>query len=367
MANPGGITVVQTTAILISSIIGVGVLRLPLITVEAADTGAPLVTLLGISVVVVGLWVVAKLGMRFPDQSIIEYSEVILGKWLGRIYGLLIMVLFTILTGLTAREFGSVVVTAVLKETPIEVIVIVMLFMAAMFTRHDLNIFAYIHSFYTPAILVSALTIIVLSFKNANPLYLQPVLGNERNINAMLYGVFTVAALCQSGFVITLIFPAMKKPEKALKASMWGIGLSGLLYIIMVVAIVAVFGPEEVKKLNWPTLELARATSLPGNILQRLDILFLALWVTAVFTTVFSNYLFTIRSLSQLLKLHDHKLFSMFFLPIVFVIAMIPQNVVQMYTIIETVGFFGLIVTIMPIFLLITAKVRKLPAKKGGS
>ncbi|PWA10415.1 spore gernimation protein [Pueribacillus theae] len=367
MAKPKGITVAQTTAILISSIIGVGVLRLPLTAVQAGDTGAPLVTLLGVSVASVGVWVVAKLSMRFPNQSIIEYSEVILGKWLGRLYGFLMIAFFIILTGLGAREFGEVVVTAVLKETPIEVIVIVMLFMATMFVRHDLHTFAYIHSFYVPFILAPTLIIIVLSLKNANPLYLQPVFGNELNINAMLYGVLIVASLFQTGFIVSLIFPAMEKPEKAMKAGMWGIAVTSVLYVMVVVAILAVFGPEEVKKLNWPTLELTRATSFPGKILQRLDVVFLAIWVTAVFTTIFSGYMFTIRSLSQLLKLRDHKLFSMFFLPIFFVIAMVPENVMQMYKIIETVGAWGLVITIAPIFLLITAKARKLPAKRSGA
>src|SRR5690606_18840813 len=115
----------------------------------------------------------------------------------------------------------------------------------------------------------------------------------------------------------------------------------------------------------WPTLELARATSLPGNLLQRLDVVFLAVWVTAVFTTIFSSYMFTVYSMSKFLKLKNHKLFTFFILPIVFVIAMIPQDTVEMYQIISIFGRLGLIATIViPIILLFIAKIRKLKAKR---
>lgn len=41
------ITIIQAAIVLISAIIGVGVLALSLFTVRAAESGAPLVTLLG--------------------------------------------------------------------------------------------------------------------------------------------------------------------------------------------------------------------------------------------------------------------------------------------------------------------------------
>ncbi|MBW8349471.1 spore germination protein [Bacillus sp. IITD106] len=363
------ITAIQTATILISTIIGVGVLNLPLIAVQAADTGAPFLTLIAVLLGFVGLYIVTKLGMRFPDQSIIGYSQIVLGKWIGRMYGVMIILFFTFLTAMASREFGEVVVAAVLKNTPIEVTVIVMLLMAAIFTRDDINTFAYIHNFYVPAILFPGIIIVVLSFKNANPLYFQPIFQPliANNLKQVLIGTLTVTALFQGSFIITIIIPYMKKTGKAMKSAIWGIGISGLLYVMIVFAALSVFGVDEMKNLMWPTLELARATSLPGNLLQRLDVVFLAVWVTAVFTTIFSSYMFTIHSLSQFFRLQGHKTFSFFLLPIVFFIAMIPRNMFQMYDVIKIVGRLGLLLTIViPILIFITASVRKLPKNNGG-
>ncbi|MEF3303279.1 GerAB/ArcD/ProY family transporter [Paenibacillus sp. GYB003] len=359
------ITAIQAAAILVSTIIGVGVLPLPLFAVRAADSGAPLVTLLGALVAFVGLTLLALLGMRFPNQSIIQYSEHIIGKWLAWIGSAFIIVFFAVLTALTAREFGEVVVTSVLKNTPLEVTVIVMLLLAAVSTRNDITTFAYIHNYYFPALLGPGLLIVVLSLKNAELINLEPIWGNEPN--GMLGGVLTVAALFQGSFILTMIIPAMRRPEKALKASAWGMLIAGGLYVTIVAATVSVFGAEESRQLLWPTLELAKATSLPANILERLDAAFLAVWVTAVFTTLFSSYFLTIHSLSKLLRLRDHRMFSFFMLPIVFIMAMLPHNIIHMYEIIQNVGRIGLFVTIgYPALLLTISLIRRKRGDRVG-
>ncbi|TBL81840.1 GerAB/ArcD/ProY family transporter [Paenibacillus thalictri] len=362
MKYPRQITVTQAAAILISTIIGVGVLPLPLFAVRAAGSGAPLITLISCFVAFIGLWLIALLGMRFPNQTIIQYSETIIGKWPARLGSAFIICFFAILTSLTAREFGEVVVASVLRRTPLEITVIVMLLLACFSARNNIIEFAYLHYFYLPLLLGPGLLIVVLSLKNADMTNLQPIWGESPQ--TMLSGIFTVSALFQGSFIFTMVIPAMRQPTKAMKASFWGLLISGGLYILITLAAVSVFGSEETRKLLWPTLELAKTTSLPGNILERLDAAFLAVWVIAVFTTLFSSYYITIHSMSSLFHLRNHKMFSLFLLPIVFILAMLPQNVLQMYDIIEKVGRIGLWITIAyPGVLLVMALIRK---KSGG-
>lgn len=357
MENPREITVIQATAVLVSTIIGVGVLPLPLFAVRAANTGAPLVTLLAILVAFVGLWLITRLGMRFPGQSISQYSERIIGRWPALAVSLLLVAFFAVLTALAAREFGAVVVTAVLRRTPLEVTVIIMLLLAVVSARHDSRTFSYIHLFYLPFVLLPGIVIVVLSLKNSNILFLQPFYGNSPP--DLLGGVLTVAALFQGSFVMTMVIPYMRKPEKAMIASIMGLLVSGGLYLLIVIAVVAVFGPGEAAKLLWPTLELAKTTALPANILERLDAAFLAIWVTAVFTTLFSSYYLTVHEISKLLRLRDHRMFTYFLMPFIFTLAMIPSNIFQLYEIIVMVGRIGLLLTIgYPGLLLVVSAMR---------
>ncbi|WP_010273176.1 GerAB/ArcD/ProY family transporter [Paenibacillus senegalensis] len=360
---PREITMMQAITVIVSSIIGVGVLALPLFAVQAANSGAPLVTLLGSLLATFGLSLIAMLGMRFPDQSIILYSEVIIGKWLALLGNLAIFFFFAMLTSLTAREFGEVVVTSVLKNTPVEVTVIVMLVLAAISSRNNITTFAYIHFFYFPLLLVPALIIVALSLKTAETIYLQPIYGNAPT--NLLQGTLVIAALFQPAFVMSIIIPYMKNPQKAIHSSLWGLLIAGGLYVMIVIAAVSRFGSEEILKLLWPFLELAKATSLPANILERIDAAFLAVWVTAVFTTLLTSYFMTIYSLTAMLKLKDHKMFSIFFLPVIFILAMQPKSIISMYSTITIFGKIGLVLTIgYPGILLLIAILRK---KKGGT
>jgi spore germination protein len=365
MDYPRQITTIQAAIIIFSTIIGVGVLALSLFAVRSAETGGPLVTLLGIFIASLGLCFISLLGMRFPTKTIIEYSEDLIGKWLARGISCIIILYFAVITALASREFGEVVLTSVLTRTPLEVTVIVMLLLAAIYSRADITIFAYIHHFYFPVILFPGLIIVVLSLKNASLINLMPIWGNEHYQIAL--GILTMAALFQGFFVMTIVIPAMRRPEKAMIASAAGMFIAGGLYLLIVIATIAVFGSEEIKKLIWPTLELAKTTSLPANVLERLDGAFLAVWVTAVFTTIYSTYYLTIHSINKLFRVGDQKRFSFFVFPFIFVIAMLPQNVLQLYQIIEVVGRWGLVITVAyPFILLVVALIRKKKRGDGG-
>jgi len=66
--------------------------------------------------------------------------------------------------------------------------------------------------------------------------------------------------------------------------------------------------------------------------------------------------------------LRNHRMFSLFFLPFVFIIAMVPDNVLQMYELIEIVGRFGLLITVVyPTILWVVALIRKKRGKNHAT
>lgn len=352
------ITTMQAVFTLTSVMIGVGVLPLPRFAISSADTGAPLLTIVSIGLVFIGLSILAVLGNRFPGKSIIEYSETILGRGVAFLPGVLLAFFFAALSALISREFGEVIISAVLRQTPLEVTVLVMLFLSALSSRKNLINFVYIHTFYVPFILFPALIIAVLSLQNAEVLNLLPLTGNERQ--NLPIALLTISALFQGAFVLTLIIPSMKRPETAMKAVMGSIVIGGGLYLIIVLATLAVFGPGESSVMLWPTLELARMTTLPGGTLERFDAIFLIVWLISVFTTLYASYYLTIILLKKLVRFNDHRFLSTILFPVVFLMAMLPQNTFQLYEIIGWVGRWGLILTIAyPALLWIIAMIRR--------
>nr|WP_246168236.1 endospore germination permease [Paenibacillus antarcticus] len=265
---------------------------------------------------------------------------------------------FAILTALTAREFGEVIITTVLRDTPIEVTIIVLLVLTALSTRRNIVKFSYIHLFYLPFLLGPALGIILTSLQNADVLNLEPVIGNHHT--NIMGGLLDIAALFQSSFIITLIIPFMMKPEKAMKASIWAMIIAGMLYLLIVISTIATFGPQETIRLIWPTLENARTASIPGGFLERLDVIFLIVWLISVFTTMFTTYYLTCYTTQELFHFKDHGLFSTFLLPFVFVFAICPHDIFQFFQIAQWTGRIGFFLTLCyPILLWVIAVIRK--------
>ncbi|ARK30925.1 GerAB/ArcD/ProY family transporter [Halalkalibacter krulwichiae] len=363
MEYPKKITAIQTAIIIASSITGTGLMTIAREVTEEVDTLAPLLTSTGILIAFLPIWVLSHLGNKYKGKTLFQYSEDIIGKWPARLINTLLIAFFAVAAGFTAREFGAVVRTSVLRETPLEIIVVAILVLVAISCRNNITTFAYIHHFYFPIVFMPVLIITIASLQHSNVLYLQPVLGN--NPTNHIKAILLVTAMFQFSFVLTVIMPAMRESRQALKAATWGLALSAGLYLIIVIATLSVFGSEEIKNLIWPTLELTRITTLPGEILQRLDAAYLAVWVTAVYTSLFSSYFIIVYGLKQVCRLKDHKLFSFFILPMVFLISAIPRNVTEVYSFAEYLAITGLFFTIIyPSLLLAIFLIKKTIGKQ---
>ncbi|WP_051005515.1 GerAB/ArcD/ProY family transporter [Paenisporosarcina sp. TG-14] len=75
--------------------VGSSILIIPAGLAKEAKEDAWIAALLGIGVGVVLVFLYSALGNRFPDMNLAEYSEVILGKWLGKLVSILYFSFFS--------------------------------------------------------------------------------------------------------------------------------------------------------------------------------------------------------------------------------------------------------------------------------
>nr|WP_106780362.1 endospore germination permease [Lysinibacillus timonensis] len=364
--EPKQITTFQCIAIVMNSTIGISVLALPRVASEKVGSGAFLVTCIAMIISITSVFLIAQLSKRFPRVSIIQYGQKLISKPLGKLFGLFLIVYFLMLTGLVIREFGEVMNASLLQETPMSATILSMLILVAVATRNNHTTIAYMHSFYLMLIVIPILLMVIFAFQDIDPRHLKPFLGNDTTFLDFLDGGLSVAGLpfIHIGvFIILIIAPYMIDTKKVMRGSMWGIGFSACILLIATGVTVAVFGSEEIDNSLWPMLVLTRMTELPVAILERLDILFLVVWIVSAFTTILSGYLIALELSSQLFKLRSHSVLSYLFLPLVFVLSLYPQNVLHTYELIDIIGKWGILLTVgYPILLLLISYARK----KGG-
>lgn len=365
MNNYRQITTVQTATVICSTIIGVGILSFPRYMSEGAGSSAPLVAFTGIIIAFISFCLLASLCRKFPRETIFVFSRRLVGRPLACFFTILIFIFFLLLTGITTRQFGDVVNTVLFRKTPIEATHILMLLLCLLSSRRDIVKFSYIHFFYFPLIVGPVVFITVISLKNVDLLNLQPMLTTPTP--AFWEASLLASALFQSSFVITVLIPFMVKPRQALRAGAIAIFFSGGIYILIVIAAVGMFGAEETKLLLYPTLETARSAAVGEGLFERLDAIFIIIWVISVFTTIYTTYYLAAYILQYLLALKDQRMASTLLLPFLFVISMVPSNVFQTYSISGVIGVCGIgLLTIYPLLLWIVYAIRR-PGRRSVS
>lgn len=347
----------QIAIVIASTSFGVAVLSFPRFMAEDADTGAPLLALSGILGPILMLWPLVSLGRRF-QSSIFDYGAKLLGKWPAQFFNAALFLYFTFALALGVRQFGDVLSAVVFRKTPIEICILLILVITALSCRRNELKFSYIHLFYFPFSFFPFLAIIIILLPRVALLNLQPFYGMDTG--HLGEGLLKSTAPYLTTFIITILIPFMSKPQKALKSGIYGILLSGVLYLVMVIAVIGVYGVEETKVLLYPTLELSRSISLGGGVLERFDAIFIIIWFLAVFTTQYSNYYLATYALGRILSVSDLRLTSSFLLPYLLVLAMLPDDVFITRLITQKLELSGLILLIAyPLFLLIIGQFRK--------
>lgn len=355
------ISTTQLAIVISSALFGQYSLTYPKIIAGAAGTAAPLMTVAGTCCAAFSLFVFTRLSQRFSDQTIFDYSQGVIGKFPALLANILVFACFFMSSALLFRQFGEVLSTVVFRKTPIEVSILMVVVLVAFSCRRNAVKFSYVLLFYWPFVILPFLFVIMMATKSVRPLNLLPLLGNETP--KWSQALLSPASLYLGAFIVTVLLPVTEKPRQALRAAMLGIAVTGCLYLLLVMSTIGIYGVQETLQLLYPTLEMARSIAIGGDVIERMDALFIIMWVINVYTTMYTIYYITSLSLSHLIKLQDHRLATTLLMPLVFGVSLLPQDQFQLYSISRiTDGAGYLFLTGYGLLLWITSLIRR----KGG-
>lgn len=352
------ISTAQATIAVSSVIIGAGILT---ITRDAAKIiGTPdiwiSVILGGVLAIMIG-FVIVKLSQRFPGKTFYQYSIVIAGRFIGWLLNMVLIIYFIIFAGFEARILAELIRTFLLLATPIEILIVTFIWVGAYLVVGGINPLVRAFELYFPVIVFVFAGILVLGFQHFDLSNLQPVLG--QGIMPVLKGVKSTF-LSYGGFEILLVITAfMKKPQKATKAMLVGLGIPIVFYIAISVIVTGVLTVDEMKTLTWPTASFVNSIEYPGGFVENFQIFFIIVWILAIFTTFSGAYYLAGLGLGQLFRKNINP-FIYALLPFIYIISMIPQNLTGLFKMGDVIGFIWLAVAgLIPLVLLLVALIRK--------
>jgi spore germination protein len=352
------ISTVQTVMIISNFILGAGILTLPRTVTEKTQTPDAWISVIisGLITMLIGL-IMVKLCKRFPNQSLYQFSQIIIGKWLGSFFSLIIVSYYIVVSSFGVRAMAETTRLFLLQGTPVWAILMPFLWIGLYLILGGINSIGRMFEIIFPITIIFFMIVMLLGIRIFEIDNIRPVMG--LGIKPVLKGLASTSFSFGGFEVILLIFFFMKKKNQATKATLIAIAIPIIFYAITLIMVVGALSVSGVVTQTWPVLTFVRSFEITGFFFERFDSLLLVIWIMQLFATYTISFFAAVLGLSQLFG-KDIQTVSFWILPFIFFIAMVPTNINEMFSLGEWVGKFSfLLFSVLPLFLLFVSIVRR--------
>lgn len=367
MPENGKIGVRQFTVLVLIFTIGSSILVAPSGLAAEAKQDAWIAAILGVGTSLPLVWLYGALGKLFPDLTLAQYCEHILGKWLGKIVSLLFFSYFFLLAALLLREIGDFMTTQIMPETPIEAIHFLYILIAIMGARLGLEVLSRTSEIFFPWVILLLFLLVILLTPDMEFTKIQPVL--EDGFKPVLRATFPFLGLPFLELVVFLmIFPYVNRRKEVAKAFLVGTLLGGMALIMIVAISILVIGADITSRHIYPSYYLAEKIDL-FDFLERLEALMAAIWFITIFVKLTICFYASALGFAQTFSLRDYRSLTMPLGMIMMILSQVASpNIIYFKTFLAKIWTpysltYGLF---LPLLLLFVARWRgNHPAKKG--
>jgi spore germination protein len=347
--NDPALTPFQFFSLLFGGMLGFGSLNISRFATVAVGRDGWISVLLGGIIVMINTLVFIGLSKRFPEKTIIQYSKIILGKFLGGAIGLLFVISAIFIAGLTLAITAFIINSWILTFTPPYIIYITMLLVSLYVCIKDLKILGRV------SVILFFLHIIFFF------LFIPPVtqMGNLKNLFPIgksgwiniLKGIPSIL-YCFAGYeLISIFYPYAQEKKKSAKVGLLSISILVMIYTFAVITQIITFPLDYLKKAWVPSVNFISIISVP--FLERLDIIFISSWIYVFFKVISSFYYAATLEIQQIFNVKNRKFICVLIAPLIFSIAFFSGTINQIdrFTFVATSYTLGLSLTV-PIILL---------------
>lgn len=245
---------------------------------------------------------------KYPKLPLTVYIEKLLGKFLGRVLALIYILYFIYIASRVLRDFGELIITTTLYETPLFVVNFLMILLIGYGIYLGIEVLGRSGEILFVVMILLSLLFIFLVFASDLPKLknLQPVL--ENGFRPVLTTVFPLTLTFPFGemIVFTMLLPYLNKPSKSLKLGLYAMIFSGLFLSFVITLNISILGPDGAANATFPLYNSISKVNV-GNIIQRIDLI-------AVFTLIIGGFfkiaIFSYASvigLGELFNTNNHK------------------------------------------------------------
>ncbi|MFC4324075.1 GerAB/ArcD/ProY family transporter [Litchfieldia salsa] len=258
--------------------------------------------------VVVGLFIIVftvSIVRRLPDSDIIHQSEVLAGKWFGRIISLLVFIFFLASYGTIMATFVYHIKDYFLPDAPILLVVSVAFLLGVYAIHFGIEVIARMALIGVFSILALNILIMIGSLPKFDIRELMPVFesGVTKTIWASRHHN---ADWMMSIMMAAIILPIVKKQEVWKNSGVAGIAYGGLFVVIWPILEIGVLSAEVTGQYIVSCMQMARSAEI-GHFIHRYEMMMVALFALSVLTQIMMTFLCASVSIQRLFGLKDYR------------------------------------------------------------
>lgn len=353
----------QTTILIFTTILGAGILSLPSDVAKEAGPDSLIVVLLGGILALIFARIIGYIASKFPTETFVEYSAKILTKPFSIILNIGLIAYFLIFCSLNLRIFAEVSKSYLLNNTPIEIIMITLLFTSGYIVRYGIEPIARMSEILFPVMVVPLLIIFLPAIVDLDLSNFLPILRTSPL--KLLRGILSTT-YSYSGFeILYVIFPYIMKGEKLKRCINVSLFSIIFFYIYITFYTIGIFGYKETRVQLWPLLTVIKSINFPGFFIENLESLIMGIWTFAVFTSISSFHYTAALSLSKLIKAREHTYLVVPLIPIIYLMSLIPDSIVKVYRYATYAAEFLTLffIILLPILMFLILKIKGIGVK----
>lgn len=300
------------------------ILNVPYYVIDLVGTGA-VVNLIYIGILgLIFVLVLNYLFQKFPNSDIIDISEFLGGKFLKIIVGIIFVIFFFLVSYITLSDFANMIKNIYFGNSPL--IFILLFFMIGIVVANMSGFKAITRTIclVVPFTLASIFLALFAVYDEFNLDKFSPFFGYNMQ-TTFINGLLNTFSL----YIITyyyFLMPLLKDSFNFGKITTISYIVSWLLLFLTVISILTIFPiTNDTEPLNSLYL-LSRKIEL-GDFLQRLDALFILLWLISVFCYLSLSIFMVNRVLKKLTNISNEKMLTFSTTSIFFGLCLLPFNV----------------------------------------
>ncbi|WP_418792084.1 GerAB/ArcD/ProY family transporter [Phosphitispora sp. TUW77] len=242
-------------------------------------------TLLGL----LAAFIYTRLGLCYPDKSLVEYAPKIIGKFGGKLIGLLYILFFAHLGAMKIRELAEYMIVLFFPETPKMIFSVIVVMLGAYATFNGIEVLCRVTQLLFPFLITAFVFVTLIFYPEGKAYNLLPIM--ENGVKPIVLGALYPGMLRMDIILILMFLPYINQPRETGRTLIITNILAGFLLTMSSIVNIAVLGPILAKNLV--------------RFMEQLEPLVLIIFIAGYVIKVSAFYLATVLGTAQWVNLKN--------------------------------------------------------------